>query len=178
MPETTRLQLVLPVQSARGWFDSMNNNLTLLDRVTVCARLTNRAGTLLERGDVVVVDTDNAESVELTTTVNDSGVIGVVFDTTIIQGNAGLVVVCGYCESIKVVTTGGNIAIGDPLCASATQTYAQKATWSQYVFATALQAAAATGAVSGIIRPVPVIPPDSWVCLFDIGLFDVHLFAT
>ena len=178
MAETTRLKLVIPVTASRNWFTDMNANLTLLDRITVCARLTNKAGTLLSRGDVVIIDTDNEEAVELTTTANDPGVVGVVFDTTITQDDAGLVVVVGYCEYIKVVTTGGNIAVGDPLCASATQTYAQKATWSQYVFATALEAAAATGAVSGILRPVPVIPPDTMVCLFDIGLFDVHLFAT
>lgn len=177
MAETTRLQLVLPVAASRNWGTDMNANLTLLDRITVCARLINKAGTLLSRGDVVIIDTDNEEAVELTTTVNDPGVVGVVFDTTIAQDDAGLVVVVGYCEYIKVVTTGGNIAVGDPLCASATQTYGQKATWYQYIFAIALEAATATGAVSGILRPVPIIPPDLWVCRYNIGLYGVHVYG-
>ena len=177
MPETTRLQLVLPVAASRNWGTDMDANLTLLDRITVCARLTNKAGTLLSRGDVVVLDTDNEEAVELTTTLNDASVVGVVFDTTIAQDDAGLVIVIGYCEYIKVVTTGGNIAVGDLLIASATQTYAQKGEWYQYVFATALEAAAATGAVSGILRPVPVGDPALMVCRYNEGLYGVHVYG-
>lgn len=177
MPETTRLLLVLPVTASRNWANDMNDNLTLLDRITVVARLANKAGTLLSRGDVVVLDTDNEEAVELTTTLNDDSVVGVVFDTTIAQDDAGLVILTGYCEYIKVVTTGGNIGVGDLLIASATQTYAQKGEWYQYVFATALEAAVATGAVSGILRPVPVIPPDLHVCRYNIGLYGVHVYG-
>ena len=177
MSETTRLELVVPVTASRNWYSDMNNNLALLDRISVCARLTNEAGVMLERGDVVVVDTSNNESVKLTTTLNDSSIVGVVFDDTIVEDEAGLVVVCGYCEAIKVVTTGGNISPGDKLCAAANQGYAQKATWYQYTFASALESASTTGAISGFITPQP-IAPDAMLCYFDVGLFDIHLFGT
>lgn len=78
--------------------------------------LTNRSGGALSSGDVVVIDTGNANSVTTSTTVSDADAVGVV-----ITGGADaasiVVITEGYCPKINVT---GSTVPGDYLAISGT----------------------------------------------------------
>jgi len=80
--------------------------------------LTNKSGGALALGDVVIVDTGNATAFTTTTTASNQRVVGVVFDTTIADDAAGLIMSVGsYVTTIKVT---GTVAVGDFLITSTT----------------------------------------------------------
>ena len=174
MAITTKLGLTKPTVRTRNWTADINFNWDMLDAVCLVASYTNEAGIYLEVGDVVVLDTGNDDSVALTTTDNDVTVIGVVLSSLIVQEEDGLFVVSGPVDYLKVT---GTVNAGDHLCSSTSQGYARKAEWYENAFAIATSDESG-GMVSAVIRQLGNMPKDSMVCKFDIGLFDVHLFAT
>lgn len=177
MSETIRLQLAKPDAATRGWTADINRNWDRIDAAVTVGAFTNRAGQFLERGDVVTLDLDNKESVELTDTPNNPDAVGVVLATTIAELDVGMVQLSGPCSYIKATNTGGgSIAIGDEIRTDSVKRYAAKAEWHEYRFGRATSILE-SGFISGILYPVRGALAASMLCLFDQGLFDVHLFA-
>ncbi len=118
--------------------------------------LTNRSGSAVAAGDVVIIDSANASSFKTTTTQQDPLVIGVV-SATIANGDAGMVTV-GNTTTVKVT---GNVAIGAQLITSTSAKYAMQNTGSQTgVFGIALSAyvGGATGTVTVLLFPEMLLP--------------------
>lgn len=109
---------------------------------------TNKSGSSRVAGDVVIVDIDNDESFELTTTLGDTKVLGVVAET--IANNAvGKVITNGY---VTTVTVDGVTARGSFLRTSATSGKASpSSTFVLGCFAIALKASVGPGVVSAYI---------------------------
>jgi hypothetical protein len=83
--------------------------------------LTNNSGSSRALGDVVVFDKSAASSFTTTTVQGDRRAWGVVKDTTIANGAAGLVAIGSTIETVKVT---GNVAIGQTLITSTSAGYA------------------------------------------------------
>lgn len=80
--------------------------------------LTNKSGSTLTRGTVVVVDSANASAYTTTTTAGSKTVVGVVYDESIANNAAGTILSVGnYAVSILVT---GAVAKGDFLTSSTT----------------------------------------------------------
>lgn len=103
--------------------------------------LTNKSGDARVAGEVVIVDTGNADSFTTTVSEGDTGVVGVVMES-IANGAAGLVCISGYCE----VLVDEAVAIGEYMEASTTAGQAEgEAARASGTFARALTAAASPG---------------------------------
>lgn len=175
MAETTIIELAKPSEGQRGWTSDINANWDLLDQITILCRVTNTDSQDLDVGSVCKLDTANDKSVQASDTENDPNVVGVVFENTIVQDvGEGLIVVVGYCEHVKVT---GTVSAGDYLTSSTTEKFARKAEWYEVVFGRAITDASG-GEVEAILwQPQYYEIVSAMLCLFDIGLFDIHLFA-
>ena len=109
---------------------------------------TNKSGSDRVAGDVVIVDIDNDESFELTTTLGDTKVLGVVAEA-IANNAAGRVITNGY---VTTVTVDGVTSRGSFLRTSATTGKASpSSTFVLGCFAIALKASVGPGVVSAFI---------------------------
>jgi len=109
----------------------------------------NTSGGALAAGDVVRIKAGVASGEEVTTTVilGDDMVYGMAAEA--IDNNAwGHILVKGKTTVLQASNDNGNIAIGDPLCASATAKEANLATAGTMGFAIALEACAVAGPVA------------------------------
>ncbi len=124
---------------------------------------TNKSGSSVTSGDVVIQDTTNAEAFKTTSSQGDVKVAGVIpqkddvngtaADQTIADNTAGMVQFVG---DISKVNVDGATAIGDCLVASATAKKAHSvgAAWQPGVFARATSSSAGPGTVSAWLFPV------------------------
>jgi hypothetical protein len=131
------------------WYDNSNNILMEYDGTDWLPNargtlLTNRSGTTLSAGDVVVIDTGNTQSCTTSTTASDLDVIGVV-----VSGGIALAKVAVITEGRSAaVTVTGATAIGDYLFQSTTAAEAvSSSTNASGSFARALSSTAGAGSV-------------------------------
>lgn len=128
------------------WYDTSNAVLRMYDGTAFqpVARgyiYTNRSGSSVVAGDVVILDNGNAQSVTKTTTASSTRAFGVVL---VGGADAASVIVLteGYAPSVKVT---GSTSIGNYLFTSTTSGSADpSATIAQGAFAVALTSGAAT----------------------------------
>lgn len=106
----------------RFWYDTANNLYKVKDSANKFQPVahgqiyTNKSGASLDAGDVVVLDTANAQAVKTTTSSNDLDAWGVSAET-ISNDAAGVIITSGFVPSLKVT---GSTAIGDFLFTSTT----------------------------------------------------------
>ena len=91
-----------------------DNSLALLN--AIMPSLTNKDGTTLTAGMVVVIDTSNNSAFKTTTTASDPNVYGVVQDASIANNAAGRIIVFG----VTTVNVQGNVTRGNYLVTSTT----------------------------------------------------------
>ncbi len=122
------------------WYDSTNNIFKVRDESAVFQPVaegqayTNKSGGSIGAGDVVVLDTGNAQAVTTTTTATNTDVIGVALET--IANDAVGIIATGGTFSVTVT---GATAIGDYLFTSTTVKKADpSSTFSEGAFARAL----------------------------------------
>lgn len=113
-------------------------------------------GTLTQGQCVIYAPTSVGIEISTTTTVGDNRVIGMIFDASITNTNAGRILVKGGTSLLKVNGT-VDIAIGDPLCTYSTAGIAQKASAGNTVFAFALGAYTTNDSL-GVIPALLVSP--------------------
>lgn len=147
--------------NSRFWYDTANNIFKAKDAGSAFQPVangqifTNKSGSGLVAGDVVVLDTGNAESVTTTTTATNVDVIGVALET-IANDATGIIAVGGFFN----VSVTGSTDIGDYLFTSTTATKADPSpTFASGAFARALTSSSSSVTAmlfnSGAVQEVP-----------------------
>lgn len=117
--------------------------------------LTNKSGSPLYNGCVVIADSANANSFKTTTTVNDNQVIGVISDATIGTDGLGRIRTSGYAVvNVDAATTVGSFLYSSSTASKATPTGLP----SRGVFARAMTSTSGAGKVLAILfQPIGAV---------------------